>query len=195
MKNKGGRPKGVKSQITFKTALVDNINNQELLDKINKRLKEKITYAQMNKVIADAGEEIFNWVRDNPEGFKLPNNMGYFAISRFIKVPFRENRWETIERIQGLTEEQVSEAFRAKLLRKYGRKISIAEAKEYLEKGISKIKFMWFNKKNTTSIKSLAWRFFLLDKKKDIMAKFDKSKYYTLNFQDFFDYKIKPDDK
>ena len=135
-------------------------------------------------------DEIITWVENNPEGFKMPLNMGYIAVTKTPVIPFMENKYEILDRVKNLSTDEISERFKKRILAKYGKRLSETELKEFMKRGKMINKILWFNKRNCSFDKALCWRLAVKDKVKK-RIKDSKNEFYRWNFQDFYDYKVK----
>lgn len=155
--------------------------------KISKReLHPLIAKVMCYKVI----DEIVNWIENNPEGFKMPLNMGYIAVTKTPVIPFMENKYEILDRVKNLSTDEISEKFKKRILAKYGKRLSETELKEFMKRGKMINKIIWFNKRNCSFEKALCWRFVPKKSIKD-RIKDSKNQFHRWNFQDFYDYKVK----
>ena len=180
-----------RAQCTIKN---EKIFHEHLYSDVRKRLKKsqkELPNRDIINIATDVCREIGNWVVDNPEGFRMPNDMGYLAISKFILIPFREDRFEIINKVKNLSPEVISERFREIVLKKYGAALTPYDIRNYLANGKIVLVPMWFNKRNCSIKKAPVFKWRKSAHIKNRLKKADKTNYYHLNFQDFFDYKVK----
>lgn len=135
-------------------------------------------------------EEILKWIENNPEGFKMPLDMGYLAVTKTPIIPFMENKYEILDRVKNLTTDEVSDKFKKRILAKYGKSLNEIELKEFMKRGKMINKVLWFNKRNCSFDKALSWRLALYKRAKG-RIKDSPNEFYRWNFQDFYDYKVK----
>lgn len=179
---------------SFKTLKNETILDTALCSKARKRLKIPVKDLHPNQMLQIGVailSEISDWVYENPEGFQLPYDMGYLAISKYALIPFRENRYEIVNKIKNLSEETISERFKEIVLKKYGKELSKLDIAIFLKKGKVLAIPMWFNHRNCSFKKAMVYKWMppLSYKKKVNNA--DLSKYYYFNFDDFYNYKVK----
>lgn len=78
------KPRGKRGKL--KTGDRQNIVDYMFWSNYNKAHKDtplEVDRTTFNKIIQESNSLIATRVADNPEGFKLPENMGYLAISRY----------------------------------------------------------------------------------------------------------------
>jgi hypothetical protein len=148
----------------------------------------------LKPILMDINKEIFNWIEKNPEGFEMPFQMGYMAVTKLPLIPFMDDKFEILERVKNLSEEEISDKFRAKVLAKYGKNISKVEAYEFMKRGKFINVVRWFNKRNCSIQKAKVWKFVAVKDKRRIIRE-SENKYYYWKFQDFYNYKQKVEDK
>lgn len=194
-----GRPRKELKQPERKKGRLKNVQreaiiNTNLCSKIRERLKIPVKELHPNEILKLSraiNTEIGEWLLNNPEGFRLPYGMGYLAISKYVMIPFREDRWEIVNRIKNMTGEGISERFREIVLKKYGKELTQSQANYFIKKGRVKAFFMWFNHRNCSFKKSMVYVFLPQRSLKDELKNQDLNKYYFFNFHDFYDYKIR----
>ena len=175
----------------------ENIHHTHLYSKIRERLKVKskdLPNYKIKKLISTITKEINHWLINNPEGFRMPNDMGALAISKYILIPFREDRFEIMNRIKNMSPDELNERFRRNILRKYGRELTKVEALYFIKRGKTIIVPMWFNQRNCSIAKGKVFKWRRSAHLKKLLNKADRTKYYTFYYQDWFDYKIKATD-
>lgn len=183
--------KGKRGQCSIKK---ERIIHTHLFSDIRKRLKIKskdLPNYKIRKMITEIMQEINHWIVDNPEGFRMPNDMGVLAISKYILIPFREDRFEIMNRIKNMSEEALNERFRRNILRKYGKALTKIEAMHFMKKGKTTLVPMWFNQRNCSIRKARIFKWKKSGYLKNLLLTADRTKYYTFYYQDFFDYRIK----
>lgn len=162
--------------------------------RLNKKVKELPNH-QVRKIATLVLDEVANWLIDNPEGFRMPYDMGYLAISKYIMVPFREDRFEIVNKIKSLSSDSISERFREIILKKYGKRLDKVEAEIFLKQGKVITVPMWYNQRNCSIRKASVFKWLRNVNIKNKLRKSDKTKYHYYHFKDFYDYKIKSMDK
>jgi hypothetical protein len=183
-----------KNGIGLKTLCSEKLYHSHIKSGVCKRLKK--THAEINKdhiqVAQTAiGKAILEWMLDNPEGFRFPYNFGYLVLSKYVLVPFREDRWEIVNNIKNMTNSGLSDRFREIIIKKYSRSVTKQEAAVFIAKGKTFLIPMWYNKYNISFKKAGVWKYDASKALKNRIKTLDKSKYYYFNFSDFADYKIK----
>lgn len=177
----------------LKTIKNENVFSSHVVSKVRKRLgvsAKELPLHVVRKYMGYIGKELSDWLIDNPEGFKMPYDAGYLAISKYVLIPFREERFEIVNKIKNLDSEAISERFREIILKKYGRNLSRNEAEIFISQGRVIAFPMWFNHRNCSFKKSMVWKWLPSEYLRKRLKKENKDKYYYLNFQDFYDYKI-----
>ena len=175
----------------------EDILHTHLYSDIRKRLKIKskdLPNHQIKKIISQISKEINLWLIDNPEGFRMPFDMGALAISKYILIPFREDRFEIMNRIKNLSPEAINERFRRNVLRKYGKTLTKTEATHFINKGKTTLVPMWFNQRNCSIVKAKVFKWKKSGNLKSLLKTADRTKYYTFYYQDWFDYRIEQTD-
>lgn len=188
VKKKGEGQRGERSINT------ELILHTHLYSEVRKRLKVKskdLPNYKIKKIVGEITKAIVQWIVDNPEGFRMPFDMGYLAISKYILIPFREDRFEIINRVKELSPDIISDRFREIVLKKYGKPLTKVQAFVYLKQGKMALIPMWYNHRNCSVRKARVFKWKRPNHLKDILKKTDKTKFYSLNFHDFYDYKIK----
>lgn len=176
----------------------DKLPDYKFLMKILKELgisSTKLHPFTVRKIIRDLNVEIGEWCVRNPEGFKMPYNMGYMAITKSIIIPFHEGKWEILDRVKNLSPERISERFRAKVIKKYNQKVTDVTLKTLLKRGKYINYLRYFNRKNCSISKGRIWMLRTENKVSNRVKGLDSSQYFAYHFEDFYDYKIKPFDK
>jgi len=172
----------------------ENILHDHLYGDIRQRLKLKIRELpnhKIRKIAKDINRAIGDWVVDNPEGFRMPNDMGVLAVSKFILIPFREDRFEIINRIKNLTPDEISERFRQVVLRKYGQDLNRATINTFMAKGKVVLVPMWFNHRNCSIRKAPVFKWIKSERIRLKLAEADTTNFYHLNFHDYHDNRVK----
>lgn len=182
--------------------------NKELFARVRKAMnktKEELSDKDITKVIKLGNKEIVKWIVENPEGFQMHKTNGYLVPSKHLPKEFREDKEEKIKKIESL---DVPESVRRNYLKRYnvdiGRRINM-QALSKLKELIPQInlhsffytfRIMWFNKRNTNIFKARAYRFEASKLLKSLFYKkiMEGKDYYTWNFDDFYLYKIHPDE-
>jgi len=170
------------------------IVDSELYKAIRKRLKVKqkeLPRRRVEKLIALISLEINTWLVENPEGFRMPYQMGFLALSKYVLIPFREDRWEIVNRIKNLSSDAISDRFREIVMKKYGRQLTREEAMFFIKQGKVTLIPMWFNKRNCSVKKAMCYKWMCSKDLKAKMRKADKTKFYYYNFSDFNEAKIR----
>lgn len=172
----------------------ENILHTHYYSDVRKRVKMSSTALpnhKIRKIAKDINRAISRWVLDNPEGFRMPLDMGQLAISKFILIPFREDRYEIINRIKNLTTEEISERFRQTVLRKYGQNLDKKTITAFMAQGKTVAVPMWFNHRNCSIRKATVFKWKASNKLRKELKTTDRTKYYHLNFHDYHENRIK----
>lgn len=179
-----------------------SIKNQKIVTyslykKIRKRLDLKVKELgdrEIDKIIDDVCYGILDWIVNNPEGFEMPFEMGYLALTKYILIPFREDRWEIINRIKNLSENEISDRFREIVLKRYNKELTKDEIYHYMKRGKVKLNAIWFNKRNCSIRKAACYRWMPPKHFYNRIRKLETKDYYYLKFDDFYNYKVKPEE-
>lgn len=185
------------------------VHSKELYDKIRKRLKmskQELPDKTIQKIIFLSNKEIGEWILNNEEGFAIPHNMGYLAISKVPSKPLLMNKYDIIEEIDNsnLPEEYKEKRRKQYLQENYIEKKSkdlvknrkLSNSKMIQSMLFNSIRPMWFNFRNTDVLKARAYWFSInrtLGQKMGQMILAGKD-YYNLTAQDYAKkskYKIK----
>ena len=184
-----------KGQRTIKN---EKLHHTHLVSIVRKRLKmtsKQIPANFVQQVMGYIGKEISDWLVNNPEGFRVPFDMGYMALSKYIMIPFREDRWEIVNKIKNLSEEAISERFREIVIKRYSKDLTTTQAKIFIAQGKVVVVPMWYNQRNCSIRKARVWKWMASGYLKKQLKKADKTKYHYYNFDSFYDYKVKIMDK
>lgn len=174
----------------------EKVYNTHIVSAVKKRLKmttKEMPAHVVQKYMRYIGKEVMNWIIDNPEGFRMPYDMGFLATSKFVMIPFDDNRFYFIKKFT--TREDIAEEFRKKMLRKYGRKLKYYELLKFIQKGKISTRGMWFNKKNCSFKKSMVWTWEPSKYYRREIKKTDRTKFFFFKAHDFYDHRIKVMDK
>lgn len=167
---------------------------KKIVNELGLNTKQMHPYKLLS-IIKQMNTEIADWCVKNPEGFRMPYDMGYMAVTKIFLIPFHDGRWEVIDRIKNLSGDKISDRFREKLIRKYNKKIDIPTTNAFLERGKFVNYLMYFNRKNCSISKGRVYMFRPVGSVRDRVKNLDSSNYYLFKYCDFYDYKIKPFDK
>jgi hypothetical protein len=165
-----------------------SVFSNELCKKIRKRFKmnrRQLSNSDIYQVIMLSNIEIGKWLLENPEGFNIFKNMGTLVVSKYTPINHRENKEETIEKIKN---SNLSEYLKERRLKKYSHPQRYMNLEHYLDW----FRFMWFNRKNTTSKKAHVYRWEPTKQLKQQLAKKVKTdaNFYSYKFQDFYKRRI-----
>jgi hypothetical protein len=183
------------------------------LDSLYQRIRTRLNFTKKqlpNKVIKQTikhfNTELTKFLFNNPEGLYLEvgNKLhGVLAISKHMPKEFRENKYETYEDIENT---KMPDWKKKIILKRYNTSVERRQDRNKAKNGENRIhanphshfytyKFVWFNHRNCSFIKSRAWIFEVARAAKnelyEIIKKGEKD-YYEWNFNDFYHYKVKP---
>jgi len=202
---KTGRPRKEKPEVPLtgegkgkKTLSVKKLSCYETYKKARERLKIRVVDLPDNtckKVLRMVNSGILDWVIKHPEGFQMPNEMGHLALSTQLVIPFRDDRWEIIKRVENIPADKIQEWFRQRILKKYKYDMNPKALLEAFKKGGAKTYLIWFNRRNCSLLKAPSWSFLPDHKARKLIASLKPSNYYMFNGQDFYNYKVKYIDK
>lgn len=180
--------KGIKRE-----AVIDYLLYKKIRRRLCLRIRE-LPNNTISSVINDITEGILDWIVDNPEGFEMPLHMGYLAISKYIMIPYREDRWEIVNKVKNLSKEAIGDRFREIVLKKYSKEITIDEVYKFMKRGRVGLNAVWYNKRNCSIAKAGCYKWSAPNALLERLKKTDRTRFYYLNFQDYYNYKIKPEE-
>lgn len=189
-----GAPKNPGEKTIAKEPLLHIHLYADVRKRMKKKVKELPNY-QIIKIATQILEGVSDWVVENPEGFRMPYDMGYLAISKYVMVPFKEDRFEIINRIKNISPDSITERFREIILKKYSREITRTEAEIFVNNGKVFAVPMWYNQRNCSIKKAPVFKWMRNVYMQKKIKKSDKTKFHYYNFSDFYDYKVKAMDK
>lgn len=200
---KRNKKPGIRKQGISKRGSREDVFDAQFCKDVRKKLglmKKDLPDSYIRKITDIQNREIASWVVNNPEGFKL-KDMGVISVSKHLPKEFRDNKEETIDKIDYL---EISEFRRKQILKRYDvtidRRIDFNQLQEYqrllphvnMHSYFYNYKVMWFNQRNCKIKKATAYRFQAASAvNKSLQEKvLDGRDYYEWNFHDFYSHKI-----
>jgi len=186
-----------------------NLHSKELFNNIRKRLKvteKELPDKTIKQYLKYLNKELLMLVLQNPEGFQMTigNQLnGVIAVSKHLPKEMRENKYETLEKIESLNiPEYLKKIYRKRYQVALDRRFNYEslynkDAPKMILNAHSffyAYKIMWFNHRNCKIQKTRAYVFEASVKVRKELEKMIRqgNDYYELNFNDFYRFRIKP---
>lgn len=191
--------KGVEYQVMHNTSVA----HDEFCDKVRAKLKlekKDLPNQKIKSLCKLSNTLISDWLVNNADGFKIKDN-GFLAISKYLPRCMRDNKEETVEFIQNMT--NVDQKIKDMLLKRVQKSITFYKNRDKrnpnkkIALNISSLYYIYrvlfFNARNCKTEKAKLFEFSACDNlEKKMMEKiFEGKEYYEWQFSDFYQPKYK----